>query len=140
MSDKICAVIQQPDRTASTGGYRQLSPRRKDMATRSSTARLEQRRDELDKLQTTSLEFKKARSVVTRGTGRDKLWFKSGQYWGKAYTIGLILKYEGLPIQPDDACFKLPSSSHPKRAWNDMQDASEEPPAEEQPRKKAAVE
>ena len=140
MSDKICAVIQQPDRAASTGVYRQLSPRRNDVATRSSTARLEQRRAELDKLQTTSQEFKKARSIVPRGTGRYKLWYKSGQYWGKAYTIGLILKYESLPIQPDDACFKLPSASHQKRAWDDMQDASEEPPAEEQPRKKGAVE
>jgi hypothetical protein len=140
ISDQVCAVVQQPDRTAPTCACRQLSPRRNDMATRSSTARLEQRRAELDKLQTTSQEFKKARIVVPRGTGRYKLWFKSGQYWGKAYTIGLILKYESLPIQPDDACFKLPSASHQKRAWDDMQDASEEPPAEEQPRKKGAVE
>ncbi|KAL0046598.1 hypothetical protein WJX82_004916 [Trebouxia sp. C0006] len=64
------------------------------MPTRSSTARLEQRREELNKLQTTSRAFKEARSVIPRGTGRDKLWYKSGQYWGKAYTIGLILKYE----------------------------------------------
>ena len=140
MSDKICAVVRQPERTAPTSARSQPSPTRNDMATISSTARLEQRRAELGKLQTTSHEFKKARSVVPRGTGRDKLWFRSGQYWGKACTIGLILKYEGLPIQPDDACFQLDSASHQKRAWNDMQDASEEPPAEEQPCKRAAVE
>ncbi len=112
------------------------------MPTRSSTARLEQRREELNKLQTTSRAFKEARSVIPRGTGRDKLWYKSGQYWGKAYTIGLILKYEGLPIQPDDACFQLSRLYDQKRAWDDMQDGSEEPPApaEERPLKKAAVE
>ncbi len=140
MSDKICAVVRQPDRTTSAAAFGQLSPRRSDMPTRSSTARLEQRRAELSKLQTTSQEFKKARSVVSRGTGRDKLWFQSGQYWGKDYTIGLILKYEGLPIQPDDACFQLPTASKQKRAWYDMQAASAEPPAEEQPHKKVAVE
>ncbi len=112
------------------------------MPTRSSTARLEQRREELNKLQTTSRAFKEARSVIPRGTGRDKLWYKSGQYWGKAYTIGLILEYEGLPIQPDDACFQLNKLYDQKRAWDDMQDGSEEPPAlaEERPLKRAAVE
>ena len=140
MSDKICAVVRQPNRTASAGPFGQLSPTRIDMATRSSTARLEQRRTELGKLQTFSQEFKKARSVVSRGTGRDKLWFQSGQYWGKDYTIGLILKYEGLPIQPSDACFQLNEASKQKRVWDEMQKASEEPPVEEQPRKKTAVE
>ena len=137
MSDKICAVVQQPDRTASRGTYAQLSRTRNDMATSSSTARLEQRRAEMSKLQTTSQEFKKARSVVPRGTGRNKLWFQSGQYWGKAYTIGLILKHGGLPIADDDASFELRNASKQKRVWVDMQDASVKPPEEEQPHKKA---
>ncbi len=142
MRDKICAVVQQPDFATSADACAQLPPTRIDMPTRSSTARLEQRREELNKLQTTSRAFKEARSVIPRGTGRDKLWYKSGQYWGKAYTIGLILKYEGLPIQPDDACFQLSRLYDQKRAWDDMQDGSEEPPApaEERPLKKAAVE
>ena len=139
MSDKICAVVRQPDRTTSAAPFGRLSPTRIDIATRSSTARLEQRRAELGKLQTTSQEFKKARSVVPRGTGRDKLWFQSGQYWGKDYTVGLILKYEGLPIQPNDACFQLNEASKQK-VWDEMQKASEEPHVEEQPRKKTAVE
>ncbi|KAL0039993.1 hypothetical protein WJX79_001744 [Trebouxia sp. C0005] len=115
-----------------------LSPRSAEMATRSATARLEKRRVELDKLQTTSHAFKEARSVVPRGTGTDKLWFKSGQYWGKAYTIGLILKHEGLPIAADDPCFELPSCSNQKRAWEEMQAAALAPAPEEQPRKKPA--
>ena len=138
MSENICAVVQQPGLTASTDTIGQFSPTRTDMPTRSLTARLEQRRAELNKLQTTSREFKQARSIVPRGTGRDKLWFQSGQYWGKAYTIGLILRCEGLPIADDDACFELPNGSKRKRAWVDMQEASAEPP-EEQPCKKAAV-
>ena len=110
------------------------------MATRSATARLEQRRAELNKLQTTSREFKSARNVVPRGTGPDKLWFTSGQYWGKAYTIGLILRHEGLPVPDDDPCFSLPAFSKQKRAWEAMQEASAEPPEEEPPQKKAVVE
>ena len=140
MSDKICAVVRQPDRATSAAPVSQLSPRRSEMPTRSLTARLEQRRTELGKLQTTSQEFKQARSVIPRGTGRDKLWSQSGQYWGKDYTIGLILKHEGLPIQPNDACFQLPCASKRKISWDGMQAASEEPPVEEQPRKKVAVE
>lgn len=139
MSYKICAVVRQPDRATSAAALSQLSPTRSEMPTRSLTARLEQRRTELGKLQITSQEFKQARSVIPRGTGRDKLWFQSGQYWGKDYTIGLILQHEGLPIQPDDACFQLPCGSKRKIAWDDMQAGSEAPPAEEQPRKKAAV-
>lgn len=88
MSQKICAVVRQPDRNATAATDMGLSPRSAEMATRSATARLEQRRAELNKLQTTSREFKAARSVVFRGTGTDKLWYTSGQYWGKAYTIG----------------------------------------------------
>ena len=110
------------------------------MATRPATARLEQRRAELDKRPTTSQEFKFARNVVPRGTGPDKLWFTSGQYWGKAYTMGLILRHEGLPIPDDDPCFSLPVFSKQTRAWEAMQAGSEAPPAEEQPRKKIAVE
>ena len=140
MSDKICAVVRQPDRATSAALLSQLSPRRSEMPTRSLTARLDQRRTELGKLQTASQEFKQARSVIPRGTGRDKLWFQSGQYWGKDYTIGLILQYEGLPIQPDDPCLQLPCGSKRKIAWDGMQSASAEPPVEEQPRKKAAVE
>ncbi|DBA84862.1 TPA: hypothetical protein ACH3X1_005882 [Trebouxia sp. C0004] len=140
MRDKICAVVQQPEPAGSADAFAQLPPTPIDMPTRSSTARLEQRREELNKLQTTSQAFKEARSVIPRGTGRDKLWYKSGQYWGKAYTIGLILKYEGLPIQPDDACFQLIRLYDQKRAWDGMQDASEGPPAEERPLKRAAVE
>ena len=109
------------------------------MATRSATARLEKRRAELDKLPTTSHAFKKARSVVPQGTGVDKLWFKSGQYLGKAYTIGLILKHEGLPIAADDPCFELPSYSGQKRPYDEMQPASQAPAPEKQPRKEAAV-
>ena len=116
-----------------------LSPRSAELGTRSATARLGKRRAELDKLQTTSHAFKEARSVVPRGTGPDKLWFKSGQYWGKAYTIGLILKHEGLPIADSDPCFVLPKHSSQKRAWEEMQAASRAPSAEEQPRKKHAV-
>ena len=140
MSDKICAVVQQPDNTTLTAAHEQLSPRSKEVTTRSATARLEQRRAELNKLQTTSQEFKSARNVVPRGTGLDKLWFTSGQYWGKAYTIGLILRHEGLPIPDDDPCFSLPSGSKQKRACEAMQAGSEAPPAEEQPHKKTAVE
>ena len=140
MSENICAVVRQPEHQTLTAAHLQLSPRSKDMATRSATARLEQRRAELNKLQTTSREFKSARSVVPRGTGPDKLWFTSGQYWGKAYTIGLILRHEGLPIPNDDPCFSLPVLSKRKRAWEAMQAASEAPPAEEQPCKKTAVE
>ncbi len=110
------------------------------MATRSSTARLGQRREELSKLQTTAQQFKEARKVIRRGTGPDKLWFASGQYWGKAYTIGLILKYEGLPITDNDPCFELFSGSKQKRAWNGMQDGDQRPLVEEQPQKKAAIE
>jgi hypothetical protein len=117
----------------------QLSPRSAEMATRSVTARLEKRRAELDKLQTASQEFKAARSVVPRGTGTDKLWFTSGQHWGKAYTIGLILKHEGLPIAADDPCFQLPSGSKQKRVWEETQAASKVPSPENQPRKKPAV-
>ena len=91
MSHKICAVIRQPDRNATVATDMLLSPRSQEMATRSATARLEKRRAELGKLQTTSHAFKEARSVVPRGTGTDKLWFKSGQYWGKAYTIGVTV-------------------------------------------------
>ena len=140
MSDKIFAVVQQPDNKTLAAAHVQLSPRSKEMATRSATARLEQRRAELNKLQTTSQEFKSARNVVPRGTGRDKLWFTSGQYWGKAYVIGLILRHEGLPIPDDDPCFGLPGGSKQKRAWEAMQAGSEAPPAEEQSRKKTAVE
>ena len=139
MSENICAVVQQPEHQTLTAANLQLSPRSKEMATRSATARLEQRRAELNKLQTTSREFKLARSVVPRGTGPDKLWFTSGQYWGKAYTIGLILRHEGLPVPDDDPCFSLPGGSKQKRVWDEMQNASGEPPAEEQPRKKPAV-
>ena len=138
MSERICAVIRQHTCAASADTAGRLSPIRNDMATRSSTGRLEQRRAELNKLQTTSQEFKQARSIIPRGTGRDKLWFRSGQYWGKAYTVGLILRYEGLPIADDDACFELPDGSKKKRAWVDMQEESAEPP-EERPCKKAAV-
>ncbi|DBA72430.1 TPA: hypothetical protein ACH3X2_010461 [Trebouxia sp. C0005] len=93
------------------------------MATRSATARLEKRRAELDKLQTTSHAFKEARSVVPRGTGTDKLWFKSGQYWGKAYTIGLILKHEGrimasLPQGHFSTCFRwIEAGKRPGRMY-----------------------
>ena len=139
MSQKICAVIRQPDRNATAATSMVLSPRSAEMATRSATARLEKRRAELDKLQTTSHAFKEARSVVPRGTGVDKLWFKSGQCWGKAYTIGLILKNEGLPIAADDPCFELPSHCNQKRAYEEMQAASKTPAPEEQPRKKPAV-
>ena len=139
MSDKICAVVPQPDHKTLTSAHRQLSPRSKEMATRSATARLEQRRAELNKLQTTSQEFKSARNVVPRGTDPDKSWFTSGQYWGKAYTIGLILRHEGLPVPDDDPCFSLLGGSKQKRAWEAMQAGSETPPAEEQPRKKTAV-
>ena len=140
MSDKSCAVLRQPDYRALTAAHLQLSPRSKEMATRSATARLEQRRAELNKLQSTSQEFKSARNVVPRGTGPDKLWFTSGQYWGKAYIIGLILRHEGLPIPDDDSCFSLLVFSKQKRAWEAMQAESEAPPAEEQPRKKTAIE
>ena len=140
MSDQICAVVRQPDRATFAAPLSQLSSSRSEMPTRSLTARLEQRRTELGKLQTTSQEFKQARNVIPRSTGRDKLWFQSGQYWGKDYTIGLILKYEGLPIQPDDPCFQPPCGSKRKIAWDGMQSASAEPPVEEQPRKRAAVE
>ena len=140
MSENICAVVRQPEHQTLTAAHLQLSPRSKDMATRSATARLEQRRAELNKLQTTSREFKSARNVVPRGTGPDKLWFTSGQYWGKAYTIGLILRHEGLPVPDDDPCFSLPAFSKQKRAWEAMQEASAEPPEEEPPQKKAAVE
>ena len=136
MSQKICYVVQQPDRNATAAVSMVLSPR---SATRSATVRLEKRRAELDKLQTTSQAFKEARSVVPRGTGTDRLWFKSGQYWGKAYTIGLILKHEGLPIAADDPCFELPSRSSQKRAWEEMQAVSQAPAPEEQPRKKPVV-
>ena len=139
MSEIICAVVRQPDHRTLTAAHRQLSPRSKEMATRSATARLEQRRAELNKLQTTSQEFKSARNVVPRGTGPDKLWFTSGQYWGKAYTIGLILRHEGLPVPDDDPCLSLPGGSKQKRAWEVMQAGPEAPPAEEQPRKKIAV-
>ena len=139
MRHDICVVIQQPDRNATAASSMVLSPRSAEMATRSATARLETRRAEIDKLQTTSHAFKEARNIVPRGTGRDKLWFKSGQYWGKAYTIGLILKHEGLPIAADDPCFELPSHSHQKRAWNEMQAASGPAAPEERPRKKPAV-
>ena len=122
MSDKICAVVRQPEHQTLTAAHLQLSPRIKEMATRSATARLEQRRAELNKLQTTSQEFKSARNVVPRGTGPDKLW--SGQHWGKAYTIGLILRQEGLPIPDDDPCFSLPSGSKQKRVWEAMQAGS----------------
>ena len=133
MRDKVCAVVQQPDPATSADACAQLLPTRTDVPTTSSTARLEQRREKLNKLQTTSRAFKEARSVIPRETGLDKLWYNSGQYWGKAYTIGLILKCEGLPIQPDDACFQLSPLYDQKRAWDDMQDGSEEPlpPAEE---------
>lgn len=140
MSENICAVVQQPEHQTLTAAHLQLSPRSKEMATRSATVRLEQRRAELNKLQTTSRQFKSLRNVIPRGTGPDKLWFTSGQYWGKAYTIGLILRHEGLPIPDDDPCFNLPVFSKQKRAWEAMQAASEAPPAEEQPRKKTAVE
>ena len=139
MRHKICAVVQQPGCSTPTAAHSQLSPRSKEMATRSASARLEQRRAELNKLQTTSQEFKSARNVVPRGIGPDKLWFTSQRYWGKANTIGLILRHEGLPIPDDDPCFSLPVFSKQKRAWEAMQAASEAPPAEEQPRKKTAV-
>ena len=100
MRDRICAVVRQPEPAASADACAQLPPTRIDMPTRSSTARLEQRREELNKLQTTSRAFKEARSVIPRGTGRDKLWYKSGQYWGKAYTIGLILVCRFSPTTP----------------------------------------
>ena len=86
---------------------------------------MEQRRAELQQLETTNPEFKKARSIIPRGTGRDKLWFRSGQYWGKAYTIGLILRHEGLPIKNDDACFSLRDGSNQQKAWEAMRIASE---------------
>ena len=57
MRDKICAVVQQPEPAASADACAQLPPTRIDMPTRSSTARLEQRREELNKLQTTSRAF-----------------------------------------------------------------------------------
>ena len=139
MSDKIFAVIRQAEGNTLTAAHVQLSPRSREMATRSATVRLEQRRAELNKLQTTSQEFKSARKVVPRGTGPDKLWFTSGQYWGKAYTIGLILRHEGLPVPDDDPCFSLPGGSKQKRAWEAMQAGSEAPPAEEQPHKKTVV-
>ena len=139
MSDKICAIVRQPEHQTFTAAHVQLSPRSREMATRSATARLEQRRAELNKLQTTSQEFKSAKNVVPRGTGPDKLWFTSGQYWGKAYTIGLILRHEGLPVPDDDPCFSLSGGSKQKRAWEAMQAGSEAPPAEEQPCKKTAV-
>ena len=137
MRHKICAVVRQPDHNA-TAAAGTLSPRSADMATRSATVRLEQRRAELGKLQTTSQAFKEARNVVPRGTGADKLWFQSGQYWGKAYTIGLILKHEGLPLAADDPCFQLPAGSKQKRVWQEMQAASRVPSLEQQPRKKPA--
>ena len=139
MSDKICAVVRQPDHKTLAADHSQLSPRSREMATRSATARLEQRRAELNKLQTTSQVFKSTRNVVPRGTGPDKLWFTSVQYWGKAYTIGLILRREGLPVPDDDPCFSLPGGSKQKRSWEAMQDGLEAPPAQEQPCKKAAV-
>lgn len=128
MSHKICAVVQQPDHNASAAAHSQLSPRSIEMATRSATARMEQRRAELNKLETTNPEFKKARSIVPRGTGRDKLWFRSGQYWGKAYTIGLILRYEGLPMLDDNPYFfdSLRDGSKQQLAWRAMQVADEE--------------
>ena len=140
MSENICAVLQQPEHQTLTAARLQLSPRSKDMATRSATVRLEQRRAELDKLETTNPLFKEAKSVIPRGTGRDKLWCKSGQYWGKPYTIGLILRYEGLPIPDDDPCFSLDHLPKQKRLWEAMQAASEAPPAEERPGKKTAIE
>ncbi len=131
MREQICAVVQQPDPATSADACAQLPPTRIDMPTRSSTARLEQRRGELNKLQTASRAFKEARSVIPRGTGRDKV----EAALGKAYTIGLILKYEGLPIQPDDAYFQLSRLYDQKRAWDDMQNGPEGPPApvEERP-------
>ena len=140
MSENICAVVRQPERNTLTAAHLQLSPRSKEMATRSATVRLKQRRADLNKLQTTSQEFKSARNVVPRGTGPDKLWFTSGQYWGKAYTIGLSLRHEGLPVPDNDPCFSLPGGSKQKRAWEAMQAGPEAPPAEEQPRKKTAIE
>ena len=140
MSDKICAVVQQPGRKTFAAAHSQLSPKSKEMATRSATARLEQRRAELDKLETTNPLWKEAKSVIPRGTGRDKLWCKSGQYWGKPYTIGLILRYEGLPIPDNDPCFSLNHLPKQKRLWEAMQAASEAPPAEEPPQKKTAIE
>ena len=139
MSHKICAVVQQPDHNASAAAHSQLSPRSIVMATRSATARMEQRRAALQELETTNPEFKKARSIVPRGTGRDKLWFRSGQYWGKAYTIGLILRYEGLPIPSDDPCFTLRDGSNQQKAWEAMRIASEVVPVEERPRKRPAM-
>ena len=73
MSQKICAVIRQPDRNATAATDMVLSPRSAEMATRSATARLATRRAQLDKLQTTSQAFKEARSIVPQGTGTDKL-------------------------------------------------------------------
>lgn len=138
MRQKIYAVLPQPVSNATASSRMVLSPRSADMATRSATIRLAKRRAELDKLQTASQEFKAARSVVPRGTGLDKLWFTSGQHWGKAYTIGLILKHEGLPIAADDPCFQLPSGSKQKRVWEEMQAAPRAPSPEQQPRKKPA--
>ena len=110
------------------------------MATRSATARLEQRRAELDKLGITNPLLKEAMTVIPRGTGRDKLWYRSGQPWGKAYAIGLILRYEGLPIANDDPCFSLSHLPNQKRAWEAMQEATAEPSEEEPPQKKTAIE
>ncbi|KAL0038600.1 hypothetical protein WJX77_012283 [Trebouxia sp. C0004] len=73
MRDKICAVVQQPDHATPADACGQLAYvyTRNDMPTRASTARPEQRREELNKLQITSRAFKEAKSVIPPGTGRD---------------------------------------------------------------------
>ncbi|KAL0055802.1 hypothetical protein WJX82_004522 [Trebouxia sp. C0006] len=69
----------------------------------------------------------------------------SAVIYNKVNNVGqatVILMQHNQLIQPDDACFQLSRLYDQKRAWDDMQDGSEEPPApaEERPLKKAAVE
>jgi len=64
------------------------------MNTRHSDTQLEHRKAYLQSLQTTSREFKAARDMIPRGVGRSKQWYSSGQFWGKKYIVGLILRAE----------------------------------------------
>ena len=91
------------------------------MNTRHSGGQLEHRKAYLQSLQTKSKEFIAARNKVQRGVGRDKLWYSSGQYWGKPYIIGLILRAEKFRLSDDDPLFAISWRSPQYNAWRDME-------------------
>lgn len=91
------------------------------MNTRHSDTQLEHRKAYLKSKDVKYEDIKtEARAKIPQGVGRDKQWYSSGQFWGKNYLIGLILRTEKFRVPDEDKLFELRKHSPQYAAWVDL--------------------